>query len=145
MVLTDTLPAGATFVSATGGGTRVGNVVTWPAIASLANGATQSFTVVVTAPVTGTLLNLAASTSATPDPDLTNNNGSAADEPGVDAGGGAGQPRGDQDRAGDGAAGASYSYTVTATNAGPSAAANVVVTDTLPATVTFVSATPAAR
>ncbi len=141
VVLTDTLPAGATFVSATGGGTRVGNVVTWPTIASLVSGATQSFTVVVTAPATGTLLNLAASTSATPDPDLTNNNGS---DPAsrvstlvVDQANLAVTKTGPATVL----AGATYSYTVTASNAGPSAAANVVVTDTLPATVTFVSAT----
>ena len=56
--MTDTLPAGVTFVSATGGGTLSGNVITWPAIASLANGATQAYGVTVTAPATGTLLNI---------------------------------------------------------------------------------------
>ena len=30
VVVTDTLPAGVTFVSATAGGTVSGNVVTWP-------------------------------------------------------------------------------------------------------------------
>jgi uncharacterized repeat protein (TIGR01451 family)/fimbrial isopeptide formation D2 family protein len=56
VVVTDTLPAGSTFVSATGGGTQAPvGVVTWngtttPALLSLANGASQVFTVVVTAP-----------------------------------------------------------------------------------------------
>ncbi|MFN3265328.1 MAG: isopeptide-forming domain-containing fimbrial protein [Deinococcales bacterium] len=55
VVVTDTLPAGTTFQSASNGGTQTAGVVTWnstttPALASLANGASQTFTVVVTAP-----------------------------------------------------------------------------------------------
>ena len=76
VVVTDTLPAGVTFVSATAGGTLSGNVVTWPVIASLASGASQGYSVTVTAPATGTLLNIAASTSGTADPVPANNNGS---------------------------------------------------------------------
>ena len=38
--------------------------------------------------------------------------------------------------------GANATYTITATNNGPAVATNVVVTDTLPAGTTFVSATP---
>ena len=53
-----------------------GNVVTWPAIASLASGASQGFTLTVTAPPTGTLLNIAASTATSPDGTPANNNGS---------------------------------------------------------------------
>ncbi len=141
VVLTDTLPAAATFVSATGGGVRVGNVVTWPAIGSLANGASQSFTVVVTAPVTGSLLNLASATSATPDPDPTNNNGSAAGSRVVTSVVEQADLAVTKSGPATVAAGASFSYTVTVSNAGPSAAAAVVVSDTLPATATFVSAT----
>jgi len=37
-------------VSASNGGTESGGVVTWPTIASLANGANASYTVTVTAP-----------------------------------------------------------------------------------------------
>jgi uncharacterized repeat protein (TIGR01451 family)/fimbrial isopeptide formation D2 family protein len=55
VVVTDTLPTGITFQSATGGGTHSAGVVTWngtttPALSSLANGASQVFTVVVNAP-----------------------------------------------------------------------------------------------
>jgi uncharacterized repeat protein (TIGR01451 family)/fimbrial isopeptide formation D2 family protein len=55
VVVTDTLPAGSSFVSATGGGTQALGVVTWnstttPALLSLGNGISQVFTVVVNAP-----------------------------------------------------------------------------------------------
>jgi len=39
VVITDTLPANATFVSASGGGVLASGVVTWSTIATLANGA----------------------------------------------------------------------------------------------------------
>ena len=41
-----------------------------------------------------------------------------------------------------GAVGQNLTYTITVTNAGPDAAANVAVTDSLPSSVTFVSASP---
>jgi uncharacterized repeat protein (TIGR01451 family)/fimbrial isopeptide formation D2 family protein len=55
VVVRDTLPPGTTFGSATGGGTHAAGEVTWnststPALASLANGASQTFTITVTAP-----------------------------------------------------------------------------------------------
>lgn len=65
VVVRDTLPASFTFVSATGGGTASGNVVTWPTIASLANGGSQSFTVTATPTATGSFTNIAAATAAT--------------------------------------------------------------------------------
>ena len=140
VVVTDTLPAGATFVSATGGGTRSGNVVTWPTTASLANGANTVFTVTVTYPAAGTYTNLAASSSPTADSDPTNNDGSAP----------AARVSTSVDVSSDlaitktgpasGTAGADLSYTITATNNGPSTATAVVVTDSLPAGATFVSA-----
>src|SRR5439155_489926 len=77
VVVRDTLPAGVTFVSASNGGSEAAGIVTWPAVATLTNGATLSRTVTVTAPTTGTLLNVARADAATADPDSTNNNGSA--------------------------------------------------------------------
>jgi uncharacterized repeat protein (TIGR01451 family)/fimbrial isopeptide formation D2 family protein len=55
VVVTDTLPTGTTFQSASNGGTQAAGVVTWngtstPALISLANGASQTFTVTVNAP-----------------------------------------------------------------------------------------------
>ena len=136
----DTLPAGVTFVSATGAGwtcTNSGNVsvtCTRPAIATGVSA--PAITVTVTAPAqAGTLTNAATVSAATTDSDLTNNDSSATTTvtasadlsltklapPTVTAAG-------------------SLAYTITATNGGPSDAANVSVTDTLPAGVTFVSA-----
>lgn len=48
-VLTDVLPTGTTFVSATGGGTNAAGTVSWP-LGALASGATGSVTVIVSAP-----------------------------------------------------------------------------------------------
>src|SRR5207244_2864513 len=78
VAVTDTLPAGVTFVSADNGGTETSGIVTWPAAASLANAASLTYTVTVTAPAAGMLLNVARADAATADPDSTNNNGSAA-------------------------------------------------------------------
>ena len=102
VVVTDTLPAGVTFVSATAGGTLSGNVVTWPAIASLASGASQGYSVTVTAPATGTLLNIAASTSAHRGPGAGQQQRIAAGCPRHDHGGRAGRRGDDQDRSRDG-------------------------------------------
>jgi uncharacterized repeat protein (TIGR01451 family) len=78
VVMSDTLPAGVTFVSATGGATPVGRVITWAAVPKMASGATQQQTVVVLAPAAlGTLVNVAAATSGTLDNNPGNNNGSA--------------------------------------------------------------------
>ncbi len=138
----DTLPAGVTFVSATGGGTLSGKC------GDLARDRdacererSQGYSVTVTAPATGVLTNIVASTSSTGDPDPSNNNGSApgarvtttvieqADVATTKTGPATVTQR------------QNFSYTLTVANSGPSTAAAVVVTDTLPAGVTFVSAT----
>src|SRR5439155_844714 len=140
VMVRDTLPAGVTLVSVSNGGTATAGVVSWPAVTTLANGASLSRTVTVTAPATGTLINVARADAATADPDSTNNNGSApanrvttvVDE------------RADLSvsKTGPAAVNAAQNltYTITVTNSGPSDASAVVVFDTLPAGVTFVSA-----
>src|SRR5262245_31291323 len=138
VVVKDTLPAGATFVSASNGGTLSGNVVTWPTIATLAAGASQTFTLVVTAPSTAiTFTNTSAVTSTTRDPNPGNNHASVTITPTL--------PRADISVVKTGpitiGANEQISYQLTVSNAGPQAADNVVLTDTLPAGVTFVSAT----
>src|SRR6185295_9382757 len=72
IVVTDTLPATVTFVSANGGGSYASGVVTWPAM-TMTNTATTNFTVTVTAPASGTLTNVVSSSSTTSDPDASNN------------------------------------------------------------------------
>ena len=124
-----------------GGGTIAGSVVTWPTIATLAASSSQSFTLVVTAAAPGSYLNIVASSAATADPTPANNNGSAAGarvttvvSPSADVSVAKAGPA-------SGTIGQDVVYTVTVTNNGPTAAAAVVATDTLPAGVVFVSAT----
>ena len=79
LVVRDSLPAGVTFVSASRGGTLASGFVTWPALATLALGASQVDTVRVSAPATlGTLLNRGRAASATFDNAAGNNDGTAA-------------------------------------------------------------------
>jgi uncharacterized repeat protein (TIGR01451 family) len=133
VVVEDTLPSTGTFLGASGGGVAANGVVRWPAIASLAAGATQGYSVSFRAPASGTLLNVVASTSATPDPDPASNDGSA---PGarvtttID-------PLADVQVAKSGPASIAttdtlVTYSIAVHNAGPGPAALVVVTDTLP-------------
>ena len=67
VTLFDTLPAGVVFDSATGGVTPVNRVLTF-ALGGLAAGASASFTIVVTAAASGTLLNHAAVSMSQTDP-----------------------------------------------------------------------------
>jgi uncharacterized repeat protein (TIGR01451 family) len=64
VTLTDQLPANVSFVSATGGGTEAGGVVTWN-IGSLASGASGSYNLVVTVnePPGGNVINNSTITS----------------------------------------------------------------------------------
>ena len=76
IVLTDTLPAGAAFFSASSGGSSNNAVVTWPAF-NLTSGSSTNFTITLTASVRGTLTNTVSSTADTYDPDSSSNDGSA--------------------------------------------------------------------
>ena len=136
VVVTDTLPATVTFVSATGGGVNNSGVVSW-SLGTLANGQVSNVTVTVTAPASGSLTNVASVSSPTGDPNSTNN----VTAPVVTTV----TPVADVAIGKTGSASVLASsnlvYTISVTNFGPSSAGGVVVTDTLPATVTFVSAT----
>src|SRR5439155_751752 len=136
----DTLPAGVTFVSASNGGTAAAGVVTWPSVASLANGGSLSRTVTVTAPPTGTLINVARADAATGDPDSTNNNGSAAGSRVTTTVMEIADLTVTKTGPATVNAAQNLTYTITVTNNGPSSASTVVVRDTLPGNVTFVSA-----
>ena len=105
---------------------------------TLAVGAAPDITITVTAPAEGgTITNNADVTSSTPDPDPSNN---TDDEPTT-------VESSDDlvivktDNPDPVRAGETLTYTLAVSNLGPSAATDVVVTDTLPAGVTFVSAT----
>jgi uncharacterized repeat protein (TIGR01451 family) len=136
----DTLPAGVTFVSASGTGwtcTNAGDVSATCTSATLAAGATApTIAVVVTAPSQAvSLSNTASVSSTTSDPNAANNTSvasttvTASADLGVTKSGPASV-----------VAGADVAYALDVTNNGPSDAAGVLVTDTLPAGATFVSA-----
>lgn len=139
VVVTDTLPS-APFLAASDGGAAAGGVVAWPAVATLAAGDSLVRTVDVAAPASGTLLSIAAATAATVDPDPASNDGSAAAARVTTAVSeradlvvrAAGPATAD--------AAAPIRYTVVVRNDGPSAAAAVTVSDTLPAGLTFAGA-----
>jgi uncharacterized repeat protein (TIGR01451 family) len=142
VVTTDTLPTGVTFGSANPTQTGVsGSVVNWSLGTVNANTTrTIVVTVTVNAGTSGVITNTAVVTTTTPDPNPTNNTSTvtttvtqSADliitksvTPTTVAAGG------------------TLTYTLVVSNAGPSNAANVVVTDTLPVSLTFGSATPSA-
>src|SRR6185503_6899576 len=142
VVTADTLPAGATFSSASGSTTLSNGVVRWAAV-DLASGASATYTVTVIAPPSGSMTNVASGSSATPDPDPTNNNGTKTNSQVITFV----QPLADVAVSKTGSAsvppGGLATYTLTVTNGGPSTATNVVVFDQLPASYTFVSAVPA--
>ena len=135
VVVTDALPAGVTFVSASGNGINSGGVVNWT-LGTLANGAVSNVTVTVTAPASGSLTNIATASSPTGDPNPTNNVTPpviTTVTPLADVGIGKAGPASVL-------ATSNLVYTISVTNFGPSSASGVVVTDALPAGVSFVSA-----
>jgi len=137
VVVTDALPAGVTFVSATGGGITNAGAVNWN-FGTLANGQSSNATLTVTAPASGTLTNVANVNAPTLDPNPTNN----VTPPVVTAV----TPLADVAVSKTGPAGnlfgANFSYTILVTNLGPSTATALVVTDSLPAGLVFVSSVP---
>lgn len=144
VVVIDTLPSGATFVSASNGGTSSGNTVTWPAT-SLAVGGSLNYAVTVVYPtptfaVGGKVTNNVAVIAAPPGTSLPITNTASVTTTLVDpstflavtktvaSGGALGQP---------------VSYTVTASNPSSSGITltNVVLTDVIPTGATYVSST----
>jgi LPXTG-site transpeptidase (sortase) family protein len=138
VVVTDLLPAGFTFVSAApSAGTYSSGTGVWT-IGALANGANVTLSIVATVTGTNAVTNIASKTAEVqPDPVPGNNlamatvTGQAADIAIAKVVNNA-TP----------ALGSNVTFTVTATNNGPTGATGVVVTDLLPASLTFVSAVP---
>ena len=139
LIVSDTLPVGATFQSASGSYTLTNGVVTWAAF-NLASNGVANFTITLTAPASGTLTNIASGTSSTPDPEPSNNDGSSTNSRITTIVTALSDVRLSKSAQASVNAGANFSYTLIASNAGPSTASSLSVTDSLPAGVTFVSA-----
>jgi len=88
VTVTDTLPLGVTFVSATGGGVNNSGVVNW-SLGTLTGGQASNVTVTVTAPASGSLTNTANSQFADGRSELDEQRDLAGHHDG-DAGGGCG-------------------------------------------------------
>jgi virginiamycin B lyase len=134
VTLTDTLPSGATFVSATGGVTPVGGVLTF-SIGSLVSGGNATVTVVVTPTAAGSLTDTATARMDQTDPTPADNSLTLPTTVVVP----------DLALSGDAPTsvtlGQNVTYTLTVANNGAGTANGATLTDTLPAGVTFVSAT----
>ncbi|WP_344465361.1 isopeptide-forming domain-containing fimbrial protein [Kitasatospora kazusensis] len=153
VVVTDTLPAHLSFVSASDGCTASGQAVTCPALATLAAKAAHSYTIKVQLDPAysgdGTdIKNQASVKSDTADPDQSNNTSDAST--GGLPGPGPGPtppapPKADlaitKKPVGTTpvAPGGEFEYEIVVTNNGPSPAKNVKVADKLPEALTFVS------
>src|SRR5262249_3764902 len=137
--LVDTLPAGLVYVSATpsqGTCSQASRTITCDLL-ELAPGASATVTVVAATQIAGAFTTSATVSATQPDPNTANNAAAATVVAGAtgstDLGitGTATTPI---------SAGANLTYTLTATNNGANPATGVVVSDTLPGTVVFVSA-----
>ncbi|MFI5729684.1 hypothetical protein ACIA49_06135 [Kribbella sp. NPDC051587] len=138
VALTDTLPTGLTVVKVEPDCKITGPKIEC-ALGALVAGA--SVTIAVTAALdpayTGTtLVNTAAVTSPVPDPDDTNNSSTVT----IPVGTSADVQVTKQSEPGTVTPGSTFDYAIVVTNTGPSVARSVVVTDTIPAGLTIVSA-----
>jgi uncharacterized repeat protein (TIGR01451 family)/MYXO-CTERM domain-containing protein len=138
-VITDVLPAGTTFVSATGGGTLAGSTVTWN-LGSIGAGASGSVSFDVSVAVDGSYSNqatltylagntskqLLSNTTAT-----TRTSGGASADLSLTL----------SDSPDPAQGGSNITYVATVTNSGPAASGTITLTDVLPAGTSFVSAT----
>ncbi|MBV8518372.1 MAG: DUF11 domain-containing protein [Acidobacteria bacterium] len=148
--LTDTLPAGTTFVSETQTSGPTFSCTT-PAvgasgtitctIASLAAGATATFdfSFTLTPTTTGAVSNTANVSSTTSDPNPANNTATASTDVTLGPTDLSITKTASSNRY---PVGADATYTITVTNNGPGYAVGTTVTDVLPAGTTYVSATP---
>jgi uncharacterized repeat protein (TIGR01451 family) len=140
VIVQDNLPAGATLQTASGSYSLSNGVVRWAGM-TLAPGTATTFTLTLLAPASASsFLNVALATSPVADPNPTNNNGSYSKSRVTTAV----TPVADLVVLLVGPVtatqGSNYVYDLTVTNAGPSTATNVVIYDTLPPGLTFVSA-----
>ena len=145
VTVVDTLPAGLTFVSATPSqGTCVNTPPVTCSLGAIAGGGSASVEVVAAAPSAGTFINSASVTATETDQDPSNNAATMTTVVTV-------QTRnadvsvtqiGSPATVALGTIGVNVTYTLTVTNNGPQSATGVMLSDPLPAGMTFVSAVP---
>jgi len=138
VVLSDTPPAGTTFVGATPSQGTCTSPLATCAIGNLASGASATVLVVLKPTATGTVTNSATVTANENDPNAANNSASASATV---------NPAADLSLAETATpqtanTGSNVTFSFTVTNNGPSTATGVTLTDTLPAGMVLVSATP---
>lgn len=138
VVLTDTLPSGVTFVSASPGCSFAAPNTVICSLGTIPVGGFVNVTIVVQPNTPGVITNTAEVTAAENDPDPSNNQVSEDTE----VQGIADLSIAKTDQTDPVVVGQDLSYTLVVTNNGPSPATNVVLTDTLPAGVIFISAVP---
>jgi uncharacterized repeat protein (TIGR01451 family) len=145
VVLTDTLPAGVTFISATDGAVPVNGVLTYN-VGALAAQQSRTVTIVVRADTPGQITNTASASADQDDPDSANNTGITATTDVLDP-----PETADTDVEVEKTAaatsvkpGAQIVYTIAVSNLGAADAADVVLRDLLPAHTRFVSFAAAA-
>jgi len=142
--LTDTLPSGVTFVSSSasqGGCSGTGTVIC--NLGTINSSANATVALVVTPTVAGTISNTAGVASSLSDPNSFNSSATAGTTVSAPA-----APPASADLAitmtdspDPVTVGNNLTYSIAVTNNGPDGATNVVVTDTLPSDLTFVSST----
>jgi uncharacterized repeat protein (TIGR01451 family) len=132
VVVTDTLPAGMSYVSSTPAGSVAGNVVTW-SLGNMAPGATSMITLVLKADAAGTWTDVASVTCA----EGVSDEASATTAVVL--------PTLAITKVGPAKAGllTLVTYSITVSNPSAVPATSLVVTDTLPAGMSYVSSTPA--
>ncbi|MFH1764055.1 MAG: Ig-like domain-containing protein, partial [Gemmatimonadota bacterium] len=134
VVLIDSLPTGATLVSA-GGGSVSGSTLTW-IVGTLTPGMEFAATATVRVDRSGVLTNVANASSSTFDPVPVNNRAAVTTAVEVQADLSVSKTGPTAAEAGD-----TITYQITVTNSGPDDAANTTVLDSLPNGMTFISAT----
>jgi uncharacterized repeat protein (TIGR01451 family) len=141
VTVTDTLPAGVTYVSSTPtqGTCSEASLIVTCTLGTVAAGASPTITIVVSPSVAGGLSNTATVSSTTSDPDVNNDTDTEdTTVSAVQASADLSITKSDDVDPVD--AGADLTYTLTVSNAGPNDGTNTVVTDMVPAGTSFVSA-----
>jgi len=143
VLVVDTLPAGVTFISATPstGTCNPPSPTVDCDLGTLSNGSVETIDIVVTAPIgAGVITNNAVVSTTRVDPNPAND--SASEDTTVTVPGGADVALSKSDSPDPVNVTQTFSYTLTVDNLGPDEATDVVLVDTLPATVAYQSSVP---